>query len=181
LTLSRAQIGETLIVNYIKNSGTIYSLDPRTIVYLRDQGVSEKVINTMLEQKKTVTEEASKENAAQAAVTGILPAPLYPQPVVFNLSPAREPAPSTLHVIPYPAVTRAYYGHYQPYQVRGGYWGGYSPVYRSGYAPIYSTAYQGRCAPVYDGGYFGYRYGCASTVVTIHSGFGGHTPHFRFR
>src|SRR5689334_1742574 len=61
LKLSRAQIGENIILNYVQSSGTIYNLTPKDIVYLRDQGVSDKVVSAMLDQRKRV------ELAAQAA------------------------------------------------------------------------------------------------------------------
>jgi hypothetical protein len=37
--LSRAQVSEEIIVSYIQNSGTVYSLEPKDILYLKDQGV----------------------------------------------------------------------------------------------------------------------------------------------
>src|SRR5580700_972096 len=40
LQLAQAKVGDDTIVAYIKNSGTIYSLDASQIVYLRQQGVS---------------------------------------------------------------------------------------------------------------------------------------------
>ena len=47
LKLSRAQISEDITLNYVRNSGTIYNLAPKDIVYLRNEGVSDKVISTM--------------------------------------------------------------------------------------------------------------------------------------
>src|SRR4051812_27277570 len=38
--LSKAQIGEEVIAGFIRNSGSTYSLSPREVIYLRDQGVS---------------------------------------------------------------------------------------------------------------------------------------------
>ena len=35
LKLSRAQVSEDVILNYVHNSGTIYNLGPNDIVYLR--------------------------------------------------------------------------------------------------------------------------------------------------
>src|SRR5690242_21831820 len=35
--LSRAQISDDVVINYIRNSGTIYTLGPQEIVYLRNQ------------------------------------------------------------------------------------------------------------------------------------------------
>src|SRR5260221_6567528 len=65
LKLSQANIGEEIILNYVQSSGTIYNLSPKDIVYLHNQGVSEKVINAMIDQRKRV------ELAAQAAAPGM--------------------------------------------------------------------------------------------------------------
>ena len=54
LKLSRAQVSEDITLNYIKNSGTIYNLSPKDIVYLKNEGVSDKVLNTMMEQRQNV-------------------------------------------------------------------------------------------------------------------------------
>src|SRR5439155_23179374 len=50
--LSRAQVGDDIIVNYVRNSGTIYNLTAADLVNLKNAGVSERVINAMLEQRK---------------------------------------------------------------------------------------------------------------------------------
>src|SRR4051794_3607641 len=46
--LTKAQVGEEIILSYVQNSGTVYNLTPHEIVYLRDQGVSNPVINAMV-------------------------------------------------------------------------------------------------------------------------------------
>src|SRR5438128_4692372 len=56
LKLSRAKVNEDIIQSYIQNSGTIYNLGPNDIVYLRDQGVSDRVLNAMLDQRKKALE-----------------------------------------------------------------------------------------------------------------------------
>jgi hypothetical protein len=55
LQLSQAKVGDDTIVAYIKNSGTIYSLDAPQIIYLRQQGVSDRVVTAMLDQRQNVT------------------------------------------------------------------------------------------------------------------------------
>jgi hypothetical protein len=163
LKLNRAQVSEDVTVNYIRNAGTIYNLAPNDIVYLRNEGVSDRVINTMLDQRKTVPAETAAQSAAAAsqppvnsyasaaaapqyAPTYVQPAPIYTQP-----EPTYTPA-STLHVIPYPYAGYRY-PSYSPYSY-GGYYGYGAPsvVFRFGYS---SGA---RCAPYY-GGYHGRYYG----------------------
>ncbi|PYJ07248.1 MAG: hypothetical protein DME25_04305 [Verrucomicrobia bacterium] len=124
--LSRAQISEDVILTYIQNSGTIYNLGPNEIVYLRDQGVSDKVVNTMQDQRKKATETAAQTTTAEAPAT-----PAYPEPVAAVPAPAYiytapppvyvEPAcdylpASTLYIIPY-GSSRSYstcYNYYRP-------------------------------------------------------------------
>jgi hypothetical protein len=159
LKLSRAQIGEDITLNYIKNSGTIYNLSPKDIVYLRNEGVSDKVINTMMDQRNNVPADVANQNALQAqaaaSAAGAVPvsadattvqaAPVYVQPQPFYVEPTPvyvppepdyEPA-STLYIIPYPrSVSR-------PWS-----W----PSFHFGSS---------------------YGYGYGSTVYSIHNGYGG--------
>jgi uncharacterized membrane protein YgcG len=60
LQLAQAKVGDDTIVAYIQNSGTIYNLDASQIVYLRQQGVSDRVVTTMLNQRKNVTASAAQ-------------------------------------------------------------------------------------------------------------------------
>src|SRR3984957_14547509 len=45
--LAQAKVGDDTIIAYIQNSETIYGLDANQIVYLKQQGVSSTVLNTM--------------------------------------------------------------------------------------------------------------------------------------
>ena len=157
LTLTRAQIGETLVLNYIKNSGTIYNLQALDIVHLRDQGVSERIIGAMLEQKATVIAEAKAEAPATTPATPTTAVNVYAggvpsmQPAVYALPCEPLPAPSTLHIIPYRAASYAYQTSYRPY----------------GFRPYFNYS------PAYYGGW------CGSSVLNLHSGFGSHSPYRR--
>jgi len=55
LQLAQAKISDDTIIAYIRNSGTSYHLDAKQIIYLRQQGISEKVVNFMLNQSKVVS------------------------------------------------------------------------------------------------------------------------------
>jgi hypothetical protein len=157
LKLSRAQVSEDIVLNYIQNSGTIYNLGPNEIVYLRNQGVSDHIVNAMLDQRKRVIEAAGSAASpapVQTAATGEgIIAPSYPPPApIYIESPApEEPAPaSSVYVIPSPAVRAAYYssytygspylyyGPYTCYGSYGGYWPGY---YYGGYSRGYYHGY----------------------------------------
>ncbi len=136
LKLSRAQISEDIIQNYVQNSGTIYNLSPKDVVYLKNEGVSDRVVNTMLDQRRIAAEVAAQ-TAPQAApvapATPPQPGYAYPDrsavaaaPAYLQPPPAEiQPAPSTVYVIPYPQATAGYYGYPGPYCYYGPYYGGY--------------------------------------------------------
>src|SRR5476651_1077516 len=52
LRMAQAKITDDTIIAYIKNSGNSYGLNADQIIYLRQQGVSAAVLNTMLNQPK---------------------------------------------------------------------------------------------------------------------------------
>jgi hypothetical protein len=131
LKLSRAQIGDEIILNYVKNSGTIYNLGANDIVYLKTAGVSDKVISAMLDQRKHV-EMAAQTPPAQAPVEANAPAGANPNAVpaapayadsyaTYAQAPLTPPA-SSAYVAPYSAAAYPYYG---PYGYYGPYYGGY--------------------------------------------------------
>src|SRR5690348_12829529 len=66
LKLSQAKVGDDIILSYIQNSGTVYNLGPSDIVYLKEQGVSERIVNQMLEQRKKLAEAGAPSSAAAA-------------------------------------------------------------------------------------------------------------------
>jgi hypothetical protein len=173
LKLTRAQVSEDVTLSFIHNSGTIYNLSPSDIVYLRSQGVSDRVINTMLDQRKNVPAEAAAQ-AAQSAAAAMPPSPasqdvnapaaaqaapqyaptyVQPAPTYVEPQPASPPA-STLYVIPYPSGGY-YYPSYYPYY--GGYYGFYGPsvVFTYGYRSGGYYGYHGRYYGGYHGGYHG--------------------------
>ena len=178
IKLSHANVGEEIILNYVRGSGTIYNLGPKEIVYLRDQGVSEKVINAMLDQRKRA--EAAMQAAAPSAPVQVQPnegapsmntdvtganangtgAPVYTDPNgTYAQAPLTPPA-STSYVIPYTPSYYAPYGY--PYY-------GYGPSIVFGFGHgYYGHGYYGHGH--YGGhGYGGHAYGG-------HSG-GGHGGH----
>src|SRR5258708_14921654 len=150
LKLSHAQVSEEVISTYIHNSGTVYNLAPSDIVYLKQQGVSDRIVNQMLDQRRTMAEASTQTAAASAQ-----PQPGYtyapqPAPAPTYVQPAVSFAPvSTVYTIPYPAATYAYYGYgYRPYYCGPNY-GGY---YGFGYPSLsFSFGFGG-----HYGGYRGY-------------------------
>jgi hypothetical protein len=139
--LSQAQISDDIVLNYVRNSGTIYTLGPQEIVYLRNQGVSDRVINAMLDQRKlasqtlqpAVQQPPAIPNAAGVPDASTAPAaPAYSQPWQVYAEAPNTPPASSVYVIPQPAYAYPYYypyyGYYGPYY---GYYGG--PVVSFGF------------------------------------------------
>lgn len=166
LKLSRAQVSEDVTMSFIHNSGTIYNLSPGDIVYLRNQGVSDRVINTMLDQRKNVPAETAAQtappsapaappasvypdaNTAAAAQASAQYAPTYAQPAPAYVQPEPTYAPaSSVYVIPYSSPGYGYSSYYPYY---GGYYGYYGPSVVVGFGYRGGGYYGG-----YHGGYYG--------------------------
>lgn len=122
LKLSRAKIEDDTIVAFVKSSKTAYNLGANEIVYLREQGVSERVITAMLEQHPHVaaTWAASTTTPAASSTPGT--------PNTPSTAPAATTVVQTAPVYVSPPPAYAYpgpaYGYYDPYPYYlGGYWG----------------------------------------------------------
>jgi hypothetical protein len=162
LKLTRAQVSEDVILSFIRNSGTVYNLAPKDIVYLRNEGVSDRVINAMLDQGKSVptitgTQAApattpivpqapvpADANAAAAAQAQAQYAPVYTQPTPVYVQPDTSYVPpSTVYTIPYPSSAYPYYYSGYPYY--------YGPTIGIGFGFGYGSYYHGYG---YRGGYY---------------------------
>jgi uncharacterized protein YcfJ len=73
--LAKAGISEEVIVNQIRNSRTVFHLSAADIIDLRDSGVTDKVINYMIDTPATVGANTATAN------TVIVPQPPPPAPV----------------------------------------------------------------------------------------------------
>ena len=158
LQMSQAKIGDGTIIAYIQNSGTIYGLNASEIVYLKQQGVSDGVITTMLNQRQRVTQ-ATTQTAPPA------PAPaVTSQPGSVETSTAvAQPAVTYVQAVPSSSVyvipdtqTYQYYNNYYPAY-------GYYPYYSGwGYPPVsFSFGFGGGYyhGGNYHGGWGGYHGG----------------------
>jgi hypothetical protein len=156
LKLSRARISEDVTLNFIQSSGTIYNLSAQDLIYLKNEGVSDKVLNAMQDQRKRALEPYSATAApavqvyAAPTTATTVTAPVYAQPIyvqepayydsIVNTEPAPEPA-STLYVIPYQSPTYPRYTYASSYPSYG-YFGSYTffgappPLPRAGIASI---------------------------------------------
>ena len=145
--LSKANVGDTTIINYIQNSGSGYGLDASQIIYLKQQGVSDAVLTAMLNQPSRAT--SGTADVAPAAV----PAQTTTTTTTY-VTPAEVSAPASsvsVYVIPAPPVY-TYYTYPRQYlgfnscwpssvvYIGGGYrgpgcggWVGYRGGYRGGW------------------------------------------------
>jgi len=138
--LSQAKISDATIIAYIQNSGNSYGLNANQIIYLRQQGVSDAVINTMLNQPKPASS-APAQSAQQNYSADVSTAVAQPTVTYVQSVPS-----STVYVIPDTQTYRynSYYFHPYPY-----YDGFYSPYYPGYPAVTFSFGFGG-----YHGGYY---------------------------
>ena len=92
--LAKAGLSDDLIVSQIRNSGTVYHLNAADIILLKSAGVSEKVIDCMI----------NTPNTAMPPPTAAVPQTVVVDPVVYPVYP----------YYPYPYCGWGWYG---------GYWG----------------------------------------------------------
>jgi hypothetical protein len=159
LKLSDAKINEDTIIAYIQNSGTSYGgMNAAEVVYLHEQGVSDRVVSTMLNQRRQLTEAAAQTTTQSATVAPAATAPAYaavPQSSQAYVQPPVtyvQPSPvSSVYVIP-ESPRYVNYGYYPSY----GYYGyGYSYPGVSlsfGFGGYYGGGYHGG---YHGGGYYG--------------------------
>jgi uncharacterized membrane protein YgcG len=161
IQLSKAKVSDNTIVNYIQNSGSSYGLDASQIVYLKQQGISDPVINAMLNQPRPVAPAAPQTAYSTAGSTATVAA----QPAVsyVQTAPAYVPS-STVYVIPDTQTYQYYNNYYQPAY-------GYYPYYGGWYYPPVSFSF-GFGGGYYHGGGFhgGYYHGGGSHGGGFHGG-----------
>ncbi len=141
LKLARAKIGDETILAYIRKSGQGYgALGASEIIYLHEQGVSDRIVTTMLEQeKKTRDALVAQQAAAQQTLAAAAPsfttaapvaaAPQYQQTYVQPPVTYVQAAPAPLIVMQDSSPRLVDYGIYPSYGYpRYGY-GGYGYSY----------------------------------------------------
>ena len=102
--LAQAKVGDSTIIAYIQNSGNSYGLNANQIIYLRQQGVSDGVINVMLNQRNnpavaaaqtatTSPQQNSSDAGAQTSTAVAQPTVTYVQtvPSIKCLCDSRHP------------------------------------------------------------------------------------------
>jgi len=152
LQLSQANVGDDIIVRYVQNSGTIFALSAPEIVYLKQQGVSDNVLNAMLDQRQRLTGSTEPATAPVEAQTATLPNPVLLQPVNYNTYYVTRPS-SMVYVM---SDTQTYrYDHWyngQPYSLRSRYGNGFYewPYSCSSVSVVIGTGYRHNDYPVHE-------------------------------
>jgi hypothetical protein len=138
LQLSQAKISDGTIITFVQNSGSMYGLDASQIVYLKQQGVSENVINAMLSQRTALASTAMPQTPPDNSA----PAATLPPPVVTtDVAQPATPAPSVVVV---PDTQTYYYDNWAyPYSYSYSYpyygwpvywgWGGWHGGFHDGF------------------------------------------------
>jgi hypothetical protein len=144
LQLAQAKVSDSTIVAYIQNSGTIYALSASEIVYLKQQGISDVVLNAMLNQRSQLAQSAaqpapqqnsSDNNSAQTPNATVQPTVTYqtvPSSTVYVIPDTQsyyyQPYYYGYYGWPYPAVSLSFgfggWGGYHGYHGGGGFHGG---------------------------------------------------------
>ncbi len=128
--LSHAKLSDEAIISFIQNSRRSYEMSAADIVYLHEDGISDKVITAMLDKDRKVMETANLA-AAPSPVPAPQPAPApapSPAPTVVAQAPTVVTQPQTTYVQPAPVyvysspapVVYEPYPYYRPYY---GYYG----------------------------------------------------------
>lgn len=171
LQLVQAKVSDSIIVSYIQNSGTIYSLTAGEIIYLKQQGVSDAALNAMLNQRSHLT--GSTEPATTTASAPTPSAPAASDQTYTTAAPAapavtyvqQAAQPSTVYVIPNSPTYYYSSPYYYPYY--GGYYGWPALSFSFGWGGYYGGGYHGG---YYGGWHGGGGYGGGG----YHGGGGGH-------
>ena len=163
--LAQAKVADDIIVRYVQNSGTIYALKAPEIVYLKQQGVSDAVLNAMLYQRERLTG-STEPGVSSATAIATAPAPAaatatpaptvivqpVAAPLVVPMVACAEPVSSSVYVIP-DTQTARYNGWYGSYPYGPHYHGRYGNGYEVSYAyPAVSVVHIGTS---YGGGSYG--------------------------
>jgi len=166
LKLVRSKVGEDTVVAFINGSAATYRLGAAEIIYLKDQGASDKVITAMLIQRGTTPTPAQSApfyTQPPSTVYVVQPQSATPQtPTEYVVPP--EPAyvqPSPVYVAAPAPIYPFYYPYYGTFYPRVSFSFGYGYGGYRGYAGYHGGYYSG-------GGYHG------GGGVGYHSG-GGHS------
>jgi len=122
LNLVRADVADEVVMAFIKNSRTGFSLSADEIIHLHSEGVPDEMIHEMLARKKQAPRPVIVSAPQPAPVPYPVQTIVQQPPTVTYVQPQTVyvPAPTT-YVYPSPVYT-----YYSPYRSHGYHWGSYS-------------------------------------------------------
>ncbi len=175
--LAHAKLGENIQLSFVQNSPTSFSgLTAGEIVYLHDQGVTDRVVKAMLDQHGRSP--IGEVGAGPGSIAAAPPLTAPPQTQVAPSTVYVESAPATtVYVAPSPTVVNyGYYPSYPYYSSYYGYYGNYGYYYPSfSFGLGYRGYYHGGCrSGPFHGGIGGHVGGPVHVGVGAHGGGGGH-------
>jgi hypothetical protein len=145
LQMVQAKVGESTILAYIQNSNLYFPLDASQIIYLKQQGASNAILDAMLNHQGAGGTSAAQTSANTAQSYTAVAQPSTAAPSVTYV----QSTPSPVYVSSYPYYY-PYYGYY-PY---------YSPISLSfGFGGYYGGGYYGGWRGGYYGGWHGSGWG----------------------
>jgi len=103
VTLSRQQMGDDVITNYIRSTGKSYRLSADDIIYLKNQGVSQGVISALLQTASSGSNPADQNPPSAPPMTIPASTQTSPGPVTAGSappSPASSPSDQTASTAP---------------------------------------------------------------------------------
>jgi len=94
IKLSQQKMGDEVITSYIKNSGKSYKLGADDIIYLNSQGVSQAVLNALLQASTAAAPAAPTPPPVAATTAPATPSAGPVPPPLDNSAPAPAPTPA---------------------------------------------------------------------------------------
>lgn len=153
--LSKAGVGDAVILAYIKDSPTAYNLNASEIIKLRDQGVSPEVTAALI-QRGTEVRQAAQTAAQTSQSTEIAAAPSYQtqpaveQAVTYVPTPVIVQPASTVSVhyfgaptYYYPSANSYYYPRYTSYGSYATFGSRYCPTPRASFSVGFGSRHYG--------------------------------------
>jgi hypothetical protein len=167
LKLSRAKVSEDVTIAFIQNSGHRYALSASEILYLRSEGVSDRVLATMLNPQSHAPDSHTAAPAATSGSDVPASAPQYVAPPATSVVEQTSPA-STVYVV---GTTPTYYSFYDPWPYRYDPWPYYYPYFSLGFYWGWGGCYSGYWNNYCHNGYYGRSY--------CHNGYYGHNGNYQ--
>ena len=134
IRLTQAGVDESIIMTYVTNSGSTFNLNPDKIIYLKDIGLPNEIVNAMMQRDQQLQQ--------QMAASAYQP-PAQPAPVPETTEqPETAPAPPPVEQ-PAEVTVNYFYDNLAPY----GTWinvDGYGRCWRPSVA-IYNPGWQPYC------------------------------------